>query len=186
MNVQASEDFIDHWNNSIKIAQDSLMTAQQRQTNYANQNRRDLQLKKGDKVLISAAHVNNPVDAQRPTKKLSPKYLGPYEVIECISPVAYKLKLPASIKIHPVVHVSVLKPYQEEKDFSRPVPPPPEIIDDEIEFEVERILDKRIRYRKPEYLVKWKGYPLHDATWEPQANLTNCRTLLNEFNQRGR
>lgn len=121
-------------------------------SDYANQNH--CNLKVGDKVLISTTHINNLVDSQHPIKKFSLKYLGPYKVIEYISPIVYKLKLPTLIKIHSVVQVSVLKPYHEKSEFSQPVPLPPEIIDNKDEFEVECILDKRIQYHKLEYLIK--------------------------------
>jgi hypothetical protein len=111
---------------------------------YANQHRRDLEFEIGDKVLVNAYHINNPVDKERPTRKLTPKYLGPYEVIEKISQVAYKLKLPSNIKVHPVIHISALKPYQEDSEFTRPIPPDLEVIDNEPEYEVEQILDKKM------------------------------------------
>jgi hypothetical protein len=55
-----------------------------------------------------------------------------------INPNAYKLQLPDSLKIHPVFHVSLLKPYLSGR---AKLPPPPEVIYDEFEYEVESILD---------------------------------------------
>jgi hypothetical protein len=55
------------------------------------------------------------------------------------------------------------------------------VIDNEPEYEVEQILDKKMSWCKPYYLVKWKGYPLHDSTWEPRENLVNCKKLLEEY-----
>jgi hypothetical protein len=56
---------------------------------------------------------------------------------------------------------------------------------DEEVFEVDKILSKRIqggpRSFKTEYLVKWKGYALDDATWEPQANLKGCSKLIKQY-----
>ena len=49
------------------------------------------------------------------------------------------------------------------------------------EFEVEALLDDRIRRNKLQYLVKWKGYPLHEATWEPATHLENARKVLQEY-----
>jgi hypothetical protein len=180
----AATEFIDHWNNIIKIAKDSLLEAQDRQTKYANQHRRHLEFKVGDKVLLSTKNINNPVDKNRPTRKLSPRFIGPYTISAVISTTAYKLDLPYSLKIHPVFHVSLLKPYEETpQDFERPTPQPP-IFFPEInseEYEVETILDKRIVHKRPQYLVKWLGYPLHDATWEPLINLTNATRKVKEY-----
>ena len=50
-----------------------------------------------------------------------------------------------------------------------------------MEYEVENILDKRIMRKKPQYLVKWLGYLLHDATWEPLKNLANADKKVKEF-----
>jgi hypothetical protein len=67
-----------------------------------------------------------------------------------------------------------------------PQPPPPEpiTVDDELEYEVETILDSK-RFRKTvKYLVHWKGYDIHDRTWEPFSQLTNCPDKLSEFHRR--
>ena len=88
------------------------------------------------------------------------------------------------MKIHPVFHVSLLKRYQAPtQEFDRTTPPPPIEIptSDQVEYEVECILDKRIKWRKPQYLIKWTGYPLHDATWEPLENLENAQEKIKEF-----
>ena len=118
------------------------------------------------------------------------RFIGSYEIVEKVSPVNYRLKLPFTVKIHPVFHVSLLKKYIENpEEFSnRVVPPPMPIqVDGEEEFEVERILDKRIRKREKrgttEYLVKWKGYPDHDATWESKTGLIHAEELVKEFEE---
>ena len=60
--------------------------------------------------------------------------------------------------------------------------PPPDLVDGEEEFEVEQILDMKQmgRGRKTHYLVKWKGYPTSDNSWEPEKNL-NTDELIAEF-----
>ena len=96
--------------------------------------------------------------------------------------------------IHLVFHVSLLKKYEENleefKDRITP-PPPPVKIQGEEEFEVEYILNKRLKRLKRqkiqvEYLVKWKGYPEHDATWEPAENLQNTDEAVQKFKMSGR
>ena len=89
------------------------------------------------------------------------------------------------MKIHPVFHISLLKLYNpnDNEEFIRPTTPQAIIIPEteEEEFEVESILDKRIIHNKPQYLVKWLGYPLYDATWEPLENLHNAMKLVKSF-----
>ena len=124
-------------------------------------------------------------------RKLAERYCGPMKILEVISPCVYKLELPPSLKIHPIFHVSKLRPYHEDHgQFARPecVRPPPMMVGGQAEFEVERIIDKRIRrigrLDRPEYLVKWKGYDNYENTWEPIANLSGARRLVREFEER--
>ena len=102
---------------------------------------------------------------------------------------AYELDLPPSIKIHPVIHIRYLLRPREAKRFPDRLAdyrPPPTIIDNEPEYEVEKILQKRVRkYGKGsrvEYLIHWKGYPSEEDTWEPLRELTHCDELIQEFN----
>jgi ''chromo'' (CHRromatin Organisation MOdifier) domain. len=48
-------------------------------------------------------------------------------------------------------------------------------------MKLKTILDKRTLRNRPQYLVKWKGYPLHNATWEPLENLENAKEMVKEF-----
>ena len=87
--------------------------------------------------------------------------------------------------IHPVFHTSVLRRYRTGPGLIRP--PPPVELDGELEYEVERILDKRMakfrskHKRVPQYLIKWKGYGHEHNTWEPLSNLTHCNEILQAF-----
>ena len=166
------------------MAKDALMIAQDRQSQYANKHHCHHTYNLGDKVMLNAQNINNPVDKSRSTRKLSPKYLGPFTITHIISTTTYKLDLPNTLKVHPVFHISMLKPYHETPDeFEHITPLPPITIPEtnKKEYEVENILDKRLFRGKPQYLVKWKGYPLHDATWEPLKHLDNAKKTINEF-----
>ncbi len=85
------------------------------------------------------------------------------------------------IRLHPVVHVSQIKPYVEDPRWEVRQKPPPPIVDDDgnVSYIVERILQHRKIYRgakrKPSYmyLVKWEGYPLWECTWEPESSFDN-------------
>jgi len=98
--------------------------------------------------------------------------------------VNYKLKLPKTYQIHPVFHVELLTPHGQSRLVSRPDPPrpPPDIFPDQSrEYEVESILSSRERRRKVEYLVKWKGYPLEEATWEREDDVKNAWEEVAKF-----
>jgi hypothetical protein len=90
----------------------------------------------GDQVWLKGKNLRFPHQAT----KLNPKRYGPFKIIKEISPVAYQLQLPPSWNIHPVFHASLLLPYCEtpshSPNFSRP---PPDLINNEEEHEVEQI-----------------------------------------------
>ena len=121
------------------------------------------QYKEGDQVWLEATHLK----LRHQKTKLTPKRYGPFRVVKEVSPVAYKIQLPTSWGIHDVFHASLLSPYHETAshgpNFSRP---PPDLIDGEEEYEVERIVNHRHygKSRRLQYLIKWKGYPESDNT----------------------
>ena len=95
-----------------------------------------------------------------------------------ISPVAYRLQLPEALGcLHDVFHSSLLK-LHHGLGPPRAEPLVVETSAAEPEYEVESILRSRQRRQNQrqwvEYLVKWKGYPVYEATWEPEDNLANA------------
>src|SRR5712672_693497 len=116
----------------------------------------------GQKVWLEGKNIKRPYDSP----KLSPKRYGPFRVVAKISPVAYKLQIPATWQVHDVFHASLLTPYKETVEHGKNfLEPPPDVIEGEEEWEVEQILAKRIfgRSKKLQFLVRWKGYsPAHD------------------------
>ncbi|KAJ9517024.1 hypothetical protein QJQ45_002536 [Haematococcus lacustris] len=133
----------------------------------------------GDRVLLSTMNLRNMVGKAR---KLLPRYVGPFRIEAHVGRDAVKLTLPQAMsRIHPVFHVSLLRPY--EGNFGRL--PPTELgwLDDSPQYEVERIVNHRhVRAGKAkEYLVKWKGYDDSDNTWEPASNLANAPDCVNLY-----
>ena len=87
-------------------------------------------------------------------KKISTKREGPFKITEVMGPVTYRLQLPPAWKIHDVFHASLLTPHKETNIHRPSFPKPPtELIEDEPEWEVDRILRHRKRNRKLEYHV---------------------------------
>ena len=103
--------------------------------------------------------------------KLGPKRYGPFKVLKQLSKVTYQLKLPNQWKIHNTFHANLLTPYKETEihgiNFLKP---PPEMIEGQEEYEVERIIDQKIkgRNRNKYFLIKWKGYPPSNNSWEKE------------------
>jgi len=177
--VPRADEFTKNFKEIIQTLKENLKKAIEKQEKFANKHRIEApDFKINDKVWINSSLI-----MKNGNKKLKPKKLGPYKIIKKISPVSFKLELPKEIRIHPVIHVSELEPYYEDKFKRKQLPPPPVIVDNEEEFEVEEILDKRRHYGKIQYLIKWKGYPLSEASWEPETNL-NCPELLKQFNNK--
>jgi hypothetical protein len=112
-----------------------------------------------------------------------PKQYGLYQIIKKISPVAYQLQLPPTMKIHDVFHVDLLSPYKVMEAYGEPYTcPPPVIEEEEDQCEINAILDMR-RYGKKkmlQYLVHWKGYPHTNNSWVNHKDL-NAPDLLKEY-----
>ena len=115
--------------------------------------------------------------------KIRRRYIGPFKVVKAVSLVAYTLQLPSNWRIHPTFHVEKLKKFERSEEFRRNISSPPKSleVEGEQEFEVEAIIRHRGSTSRREYLVAWKGYELHEATWEREANLTHCSDLLAEY-----
>ena len=154
----------------MRRAREALQAAHERQAFYANKHWREVIFKVGDRAWLSASHLHIP-DVENAGRKFAPRFHGPYKITEVISPVAYRLELPSSFRMQPVVHVSHLKEYADgSKDFlTRPeyqAPPPPEVLAGEEFFEIEAFRKHRLYGKSvPQFLVKWRGHGDHKNEW---------------------
>jgi hypothetical protein len=164
--IPQASNFAQTMKENLDCAKASLLAAWSCQKLFADKNRREVKLVVRQKVLLSTSNFKL---AHSGTRKLLPKWVGPFEVTERIGKVAYKLDLPPNLKMHNVFHVQLLKKYRDNGKMQPP--PPPNEIDDSLEYEVERVLGqrdvKRGKGTRKEFQVKWLGYEHEHNTWEP-------------------
>ena len=150
---------------------EQLAKAQNRMKVQADKHRRELELEVGELVYLKIQPYKLKSLAKRHNRKLSPRFYGPYEVIEKVGSAAYKLKLPEGTKVHPVFHVSLLKKCVSPRVNSQPLPT---IITEDWELQVqpEEILATRLNSAgSEEVLVKWVDLPDFENSWELKSSL---------------
>lgn len=182
-------DFSDTQDSILAQAQDSITAAQDKQKAQADKSRRPALFDVGDKVLLSTEHISVAAHHNRPSRKLEPKAIGPFQIVAKHHDNAFELALPPHMKQYPVFNADRLRPYIESPpdfDHRTPPKPPPAVVNGEDEWEVERIEDYKMFGRTPKWLVKWKGYSEDDNTWEPRRNLRNAKDAMAEFEARQR
>ena len=153
----------------LKILKDNLLRAQSRMKAQADSKRRELQFNVGDLVFLRIQPYRQRSLAKRRYEKLSPRFFGPYKIIRRVGSVAYELELPTSAKIHPIFHVSLLRPaYGQQTPFTPP--PLPINSDGELTLSPSKILGHRWIKEGGvptlELLVQWDECPLEEASWE--------------------
>ena len=129
---------------------------------------------KGQWVFLGAKNKRK----DRPSQKLDHKYWGPFQVEEKTTGNTYKLKLPKSMKIHPVFNTDRLKPYYGNAPTEQEANP--EVVEGVEEWEVEEIRKKEGN----KFLIKWRGFSR--PTWEPKQNLTHCDEAIRKWEQKQR
>jgi hypothetical protein len=113
------------------------------------------------------------IQSKCPSNKLDAVKYGPFQIAEKLANDNYRLKLPERMQIHPIFHILLLEPTKNPENDQDEA--------DDGEYEVEKIIDQKTEKGQIYYLVKWKGYPPEDNTWEPVRYL-NCPEKIEEYN----
>ncbi|CAI5468601.1 unnamed protein product [Closterium sp. Yama58-4] len=163
--VQAAHDFVTTMQQLWEKTQRRLTTMQNSQKQYADRQRRDHSVAVGNQVLLDTRNLN----LSHLPSKLRPRFCGPFLVEAQVTPVTFRLRLLDTWKLHNAFHVQLLKPYKDpnQQFQGRQLPPPPPVlVQDEPEYEIERILSHRRRGGKTlEFLIRWKGYDPTEDSW---------------------
>lgn len=162
-----------------ELAKSNMESAQERMRKAVNQHRRPVDWDVGDMVYLSTENLAN----SRPSRKLSDKWEGPFEVIEKVGH-SFRLKLPPGSRIHDVFAPNLLC-----KDPQDPLPgqeapqPSGTPINGIEEWEVEEILASKLQRGKLLYRVKWVGHD-PDPVWYPANNFEHAPFRLRDFHDK--
>lgn len=140
----------------------------------ADKNRSERTFAPGDMVYMKLQPYVKTSVANRSNKKLSFRYYGPFQVLQKIGAVAYKLDLPQTSKIHPVLHVSQLKrcvpkDVQVSADLTSVCTDPAQAMKPEKRLDT-RMIQRGTNLIK-QALIKWDALPEAMATWEDEVEI---------------
>lgn len=167
--VQSTREMLRDMSNALLAAQHNMEQALRQQAAQANKHRRALVFNVGDMVLLSTQHMH-----LQPSK-FTPRFVGPYHITEIINPVAVRLALPPSTRMHDVFHISLLKPFQgdarlrSQQQALPDVATAPHTVRAILQHDIVRRL--RSGAGVDTYLVHWSDSPVWDSTWHTEAEL---------------
>jgi len=174
LDVAAADKFAEGMKELTDYLHAEMKLAQARYAEQADKSRSPAPIfKKGDKVWLDTRNLK----IERPSKKLSERYIGPYPVTEIISPAAYRLELPRSMGNHNVFHTTLLRASATDPLPGQQRTSQPRVATERDKagkgWMVKEILNSRITKnrqgnRRLEYYVRWRSYP---ASWIPQKDL---------------
>jgi len=150
--VESATEFVERMKKVHKEAGAALKKTQEEMKRYADRSRKETEnWKKGDRVLLSTKDL---VFKERPVRKLTERYVGPYAIEEVVSSNAVKLQLPTLMRIYPVVNISRIVWYKEQVKEQKKEEGKPVEVEGVEEWEVEKILNKKKIRGVEKYLVQ--------------------------------
>ena len=161
---------------ALMAAHNSILAARVKQTRDANKKRQDLPFKTGDLVYLSSKNISFPKGLAR---KLIPKYLGPYKIIEDFGNSSFKLELPHHLKkrgVHNVFHASLLRIHVPNDDRLFPGRMDTQVVGNALddEWAVDQIKSHSGAKTDATFEILWKS---GDITWLPYYQITHLQAL---------
>ncbi|XP_057250047.1 uncharacterized protein LOC130591137 [Beta vulgaris subsp. vulgaris] len=173
--VPVGPELVQETMDQIRIIREKMKIAQDRQKKYADVRRRKLEFEVGDKVFLKVSPTKG-IKTFGIRGKLSPKFIGPYEILKRVGKVAYEIALPTELsRIHNVFHVSQLRKYVH--DPSHVLSHEPLQLDETLSYEERpiRILDRREQVLRNQVIplvkVLWSSQDSEEATWEKETDM---------------
>ncbi|KAK2416602.1 hypothetical protein QL285_038986 [Trifolium repens] len=173
-NKLLGSDFVQQTTDQVKLIREKMKAAQDRQKSYSDKRRRPLEFETGDHVFIRVTPRTGIARAIK-TKKLTPRFIGPFQILRRVGPVAYHIALPPKLSnLHDVFHVSQLRKYYP--DPSHVIEPETVELRDNLEYEAlpVKIMDHRIKELRgkqiPLVRVVWDDNT-GDSTWEREEDM---------------
>ncbi|XP_022030940.1 uncharacterized protein LOC110931872 [Helianthus annuus] len=178
----AHQDIVRATNEKIDVARAHLKAAQDRQKAYADKRRRPIEFQVGDKVMLKVSPWKG-VIRFRKKGKLSPRFIGPFAIVERIGKVAYRLELPEELSgIHSTFHVSHLRKCLADETTC--VHYDDIEVDDRLNYVVRpiAILDRKVKTLRNKEIsqvrIKWEHKKGADTTWESEEEMQRLYPTL--------
>ena len=175
---RSAEDVSRRLQRILERARSNIKDSLERQAVAANRYRQHVVFHENDRVWVSGKNLRS----DRPSKKLDDKMYGPF-IITAKRGSSCELQLPPGMHCWPVFHVSMLrKDPNNPLDGQRNPEPPPIIVDDNEEWEVEYVIGSRIYRRNLEYRVKWVDFET-DPGYYPAEFFTHAQEAVEDFHR---
>jgi len=173
--VDAVDDFLSNREKLFEKLRKKLLKAQGNMKHFADRNRRDVKFEVDDWVFVKLRPRRQVSLTGNSHPKLTKRFFGPFQITQKVGPVAYQLRLPSYLRIHPIFHCSLLKPCHDPPDTSDTVELPPSSIGNDPLVSPLVILNTKWDTERGtpnlKVLVQWAGLHPDDATWESWEEL---------------
>jgi len=160
---------------TIRRTREHIKVSQTQQKSYAERRRRPLEFQVGDIVFLKVSPTKG-IKRFWVRGKLSPRYIRPYEIIEKLIPIAYRLDLLIELEhVHNVFHITQLKKYLSDPDHT--IVSEPIQITEDLVYEKRQVqkLDRRIKQQRNRHIplvkVLWANHTFQEATWETEEEM---------------